>query len=175
MSRSSSSATARLSPRSTRPTRAAGRRRRQAWLPRPAPAAARGSTPTPETALAVDPGRRGALVARAHRRAAREHLLERHLVAAREPDRGGADVFGEVRAAARARDRHDIRTLREQPCQRELPRARTEARRELREPLAERAVLLEVLGLEARQRRAEVVVGLVLLRARGGVRQHAAA
>ena len=84
----------------------------------------------------------------------------------RQLDLGGGRVLLEVLDALRARDRHDVLALVQQPRERQLRRRAVELGGDLLEALDPRQVALAVSALEARQARAEVVLAVDLERTR---------
>ncbi len=77
----------------------------------------------PRSGVAVEGRHAGRQVTRARDVARRKDLVEQELVAGRQLDPGRRQVFAQAGAACGAEDRHDVRTLGQQPGQRDLARS----------------------------------------------------
>jgi hypothetical protein len=99
----------------------------------------------------------GLRVAQPGRRPRRHGLVDSPEVVGRELDAQGAEVLLQVGDALGAGDRHDVRSLGQEPGQDELRRGAALLARHLFQAQHQLAVVVEVLGLEARMLPAAVV------------------
>src|SRR5947209_5273457 len=112
--------------------------------------------------LAVDHGHDGRVVARPGDLPRRERVVERAHLCRVERDRSGGDILLQVLDALRARNRHDVRSLVEQPGQRNLSWLDAKRPSHLSHRLRRVHVGVEVLSLVAGVAASEVALGVLL-------------